>query len=306
MVQGIFDDLNPETRGALGLPGHEAWDPERNTREFVAAMAEWRRARPARLHAQPAGRQPRGLLARASPGTTRRSPKTARCGRTTWRALERILDEADRLGMVVILGPLLLRPGRAPARRGGGARARWTRRSTWVLDKGYRNVLVEINNECDVSYDHAILQPARVHELIARVQAARRAAAGGCSSSTSYGGGTVPGAERRRRRPTSSCCTATASRTRTASPRWSARRARSPATRPSRSSSTRTTTSTSTSRGTTSWRRTSEHASWGFFDYRMKGEGFDEGYQSVPVNWGISSARKRGFFTLLREMTGGR
>jgi hypothetical protein len=51
---------------------------------------------------------------------------------------------------------------------------------------------------------------------------------------------------------------------------------------------------------------TSVHASWGYFDYRQRGEGFDEGYQSVPVNWGISSARKRGFFGLLREMTGGR
>jgi hypothetical protein len=50
---------------------------------------------------------------------------------------------------------------------------------------------------------------------------------------------------------------------------------------------------------------TSAHASWGYFDYRMKGEGFDEGYQSVPVNWGISSDRKRGFFELLRRMTTG-
>jgi hypothetical protein len=49
----------------------------------------------------------------------------------------------------------------------------------------------------------------------------------------------------------------------------------------------------------------SEYASWGYFDYRMRGEGFDEGYQSIPVNWGISSERKRGFFRLLREMTGG-
>jgi hypothetical protein len=48
----------------------------------------------------------------------------------------------------------------------------------------------------------------------------------------------------------------------------------------------------------------SEFASWGYFDFRMKGEGFDEGYQSVPVNWEISSARKREFFTLLKEMTG--
>jgi hypothetical protein len=43
----------------------------------------------------------------------------------------------------------------------------------------------------------------------------------------------------------------------------------------------------------------SRYASWGYFDFRMKGEGFDEGYQSVPVNWSISSSRKRGFFDLL-------
>jgi hypothetical protein len=48
----------------------------------------------------------------------------------------------------------------------------------------------------------------------------------------------------------------------------------------------------------------SEYASWGYFDFRMKGEGFDDGYQSVPVNWRISSGRKRAFFTLLKEMTG--
>ena len=46
------------------------------------------------------------------------------------------------------------------------------------------------------------------------------------------------------------------------------------------------------------------YASRGYFDYRRKGEGFDEGYQSVPVNWKTSSARKRGFFKLLSEMTG--
>jgi len=47
-----------------------------------------------------------------------------------------------------------------------------------------------------------------------------------------------------------------------------------------------------------------EHASWGYFDFRMKGEGFDEGFQSVPVNWGLSSERKKGFFRLLAEITG--
>src|SRR4051812_46349384 len=36
MVQGIFDDLNPETRGLWAYPDGAAFDAERNTREFVA------------------------------------------------------------------------------------------------------------------------------------------------------------------------------------------------------------------------------------------------------------------------------
>ncbi len=49
-----------------------------------------------------------------------------------------------------------------------------------------------------------------------------------------------------------------------------------------------------------------EYASWGYFDFRMKGEGFEDGYQSVPVDWGIRSSRKRDFFQLLKEVTGGK
>ena len=47
-----------------------------------------------------------------------------------------------------------------------------------------------------------------------------------------------------------------------------------------------------------------EHVSWGWFDYRRKGESMAEGYQSPPVNWGLSSGRKRAFFDYLSEITG--
>jgi hypothetical protein len=40
-VQAIFDDLNPETRGRWAYPDTGIWDPERNTREFIAALPEW-------------------------------------------------------------------------------------------------------------------------------------------------------------------------------------------------------------------------------------------------------------------------
>jgi len=46
------------------------------------------------------------------------------------------------------------------------------------------------------------------------------------------------------------------------------------------------------------------YSSWGYFDYRLTGERFDDGYQSVPVNWTISSPRKRAFFSLLSRVTG--
>ena len=48
----------------------------------------------------------------------------------------------------------------------------------------------------------------------------------------------------------------------------------------------------------------SEYAGWGYFDFRMKDEGFAEGYQSIPADWTISSPRKAGFFRLLAEITG--
>src|SRR5437764_13082459 len=42
-VQAIFDELNPETRTKWAYPDTGKWDPERNLREFVAALPDWRR-----------------------------------------------------------------------------------------------------------------------------------------------------------------------------------------------------------------------------------------------------------------------
>ena len=46
-------------------------------------------------------------------------------------------------------------------------------------------------------------------------------------------------------------------------------------------------------------------ASWGYFDFRRKGEAIENGFQSVPVDWKIDSARKRAYFDLLQKITGG-
>ena len=41
MVQGIFDDMNPETASKWKYPDTGTWDPDRNTDEFVSAMEDW-------------------------------------------------------------------------------------------------------------------------------------------------------------------------------------------------------------------------------------------------------------------------
>src|SRR5216110_3085936 len=106
------------------------------------------------------------------------------------KRLERIIDRADELGMVVILGYFYF--GQDERLRDEAAVVRATdNASTWIFDRGCRNVLVEINNECNVRYDHAILKPERVHELIERVRQTTRDGRR-LLVSTSYGGGAIP------------------------------------------------------------------------------------------------------------------
>jgi hypothetical protein len=301
MVQGVFDDLNAETRGRWAYPDTKTWDPDRNTREFVAAMPEWRRDGLLAVTLNLQGGSPEGY-SQAQPWHNSAFTEDGSLRPEYMVRVERILNEADQLGMAVILGLFYfgqderLRDEPAVVRAVEGA-------VTWVLDKGYRNVLIEINNECNVKYDHAILQPARVHELIAR---ARSIARGGrrLLVSTSYGGNTLPGAE-----VLAASDFVLLHGNGISNPDRIAEMVRQtramPAFTPKPVVFNEDDHYDFDKPRNNFVAATSEHASWGFFDFRRKEEGFDEGYQSVPVNWGISSARKRGFFGLLREMTGG-
>jgi hypothetical protein len=302
MVQGAFDDLNPETRGRWTYLDTKTWDPDRNTREYVAAMAEWRRHGLLAVTLNLQGGSPEGY-SQAQPWHNSAFTEDGSLRPEYVARVERILNEADRLGMAVILGLFYfgqderLRDEQAVVRAVEGA-------VTWVLDKGYRNVLVEINNECNVKYDHAILQPARVHELIARAKRISRGERR-LLVSTSYGGNTLPGPE-----VLAASDFVLLHGNGVTNPDRIAEMVRQtramPAFAPKPIVFNEDDHYDFDKPRNNFVAATSEHASWGFFDFRRKDEGFDEGYQSVPVNWGLSSARKRGFFGLLREMTGGR
>ncbi len=190
MVQGIFDDRNPETVKRWAYPDTGKWDADRNTERVPGGHARVAATRFARLHDQPAGRIAGRVFGQSSPGTIRPSRRMVRCGPITSGGWSGFWTAPIELGMVVILGYFYF--GQDERLRDEAAVLRATDNATdWLLDHGYRNVLVEINNECNVRYDHPILQPARVHELIQRVQQKGREGQR-LLVSTSYGGGTIP------------------------------------------------------------------------------------------------------------------
>ena len=300
MVQGIFDDRNPDTIKHWAYPDTHKWDAERNTREFIAAMPEWRRHGLLAFTINLQGGSPQGYSndqpwhnsAIETDGSLR-PDFTAR--------LERVVDRADQLGMVVILGYFYF--GQDQRLKDEAAVIRATDNATqWIFDHGYRNVLVEINNECNVRYDHAILRPERVHELIQRVREkmhqGRRLYAG-----TSYGGGTIPKENVAR---VSDFILIHGNGV--SDPEKIAEMVRKtrqvPGYFPKPILFNEDDHFNFNQPNNNFTAAVSEYASWGYFDFRMKGEGFDEGYQSVPVNWRLSSDRKRGFFRLLAEITG--
>ncbi len=305
MVQAIFDDLNPATRSRWAYPDGP-WDAERNVREFLAAMPSWRRAGLLAITVNLQGGSPTGYSQDQPWHNSAFDEGGALRPDYLWR-LERVLDRADELGMAVIVGYFYF--GQDERLRDESAVVRAAEAVTdWLLEKRYTNVLVEIANEVDVPrYEHAILRPARCSELIRLVRERSRgrvrSPAGRLLVSTSLGGGAVPteaiaeesdfvllhgngvnepdGIRRQ-------IAAARAVRTFRGQPVLYNEDDHFDFDQPDNNFLA----------------AVGEYASWGYFDYRFDGEGFDEGYQSLPANWGVSSRRKRGFFRLLAEMTG--
>src|SRR5262249_22178036 len=105
--------------------------------------------------------------------------------------LERILNKADELGMVAIVG--LFYFGQDQHVRDEAAVRRAVMSSAnWLLERNYRNDMIEVANETNSnSFDHDILKPARIHELIELVKSIT-VKGHRLLVSTSYGGRRIP------------------------------------------------------------------------------------------------------------------
>jgi hypothetical protein len=308
LPQAIFDDPVAETRGQWMYPDTREWDPDRNTREFLDAMPGWLEHGLRGLAINLQGGCPYGYC-RSQPWNNSAFNADGSLRPDFMARLERVLDRADELGMVPILGYFYFGQDERLADEAAVVRA-VENATRWILEKGYRNVLIEVNNECNVSYDHAILRCDRVHELIEGVKAVevqgRRLYA-----STSLGGGAVP--------PANIVAASDYVLLHGNGVQQPARMAEM--IREVRAMSVYRPMPIVNNEDDRPWRDAHQgwgddgnnfavavrnYAGWGYFDFRQAAEHslYNEGFQSIPVNWQISSGRKRAFFDLLARITG--
>jgi hypothetical protein len=359
VVQGIFDDLNPETASRWVYPDTKRWDPDRNTSEFTAAMPEWKRhgvlaftinlqggspgfaggrgrgrgtAPPGAADAATPDVAGRGVPAGAPDGTPPAAPqgRGERGGgrgptgpqlensavdpdgnlRPAYMArLERILDKADELGMVVIVGYFYF--GQDQRLRDEAAVRRAVLNATnWILDHGYRNVLVEVNNECNIAYDHEILKPPRVPELIRLVQEQTRNGRR-LMVSTSFGGTTSGGQRDHPDTPISSAVVKQSDFV-----LIHGNGPNDPALIKRCIAGTRSLAGYRampvlvnedpnfhfTEPENHLLASVDEYVSWGYYEQGQSN--YQDGFQSPPVNWTINTDNKKQFFELVETVTG--
>lgn len=300
VVQGIFDDRNLETVRRWVYPDTGKWDAERNTREFVAAMPEWRAHGLLAVTVNLQGGSPEGY-SKGHPWDTGAIAPDGSLRADHMQRLESIINKADELGMVVILGVFYF--GQDQRQKDEAAVIRAVDETTrWVLDHGWHNVMIEIANECNsAKYDHPILKPERVSELIKRVQQATKEGRR-LLVSVSFTGGHVPDKDviaaadfilihgNGVKGPDA-----------TRSFLAKVKKATSGVTKPVINNED---DHFDFEEGDNNFlASTREHVSWGYFDPGKSN--YRDGYQCPPVNWGLNTDRKRGFFGLLKRLTQG-
>jgi hypothetical protein len=302
MVQGIFDDTNPETVNLWKYPDTQLWDADRNNREFLDNMETWHRHGLLSFTINLQGGSPQGY-SKGQPWINSAFTEDGSLKPEYMARLEKILDKADSLGMIPIVG--LFYFGQDERLKDEAAVINAVNNAIdWLFEKDYRNILIEVNNECNVkAYDHDILKPERVHELINLVKSKKKEVRRFLTG-TSYGGGTIP-----KQNVVESSDFLLIHGNGVSDPARITEMVKLckevPGYRTMPILFNEDDHFNFDQPDNNFVRAIKSYASWGYFDYRMKDEAFEDGYQSVPVDWGINSARKQSFFNFLEEVTGG-
>ena len=298
VVQGLFDDSNSSNRKKWKYPNGR-FDASRNTKEFVAAMPTWKDHDILAFTLNMQGGNPMRYNTKDWVNTPYDSLGNLK--EKYMMRLNMILQKADELEMVVILG-LFNEHQDQYLKDEKAVIAAVDNTINWLHQKKYRNVLIEVNHECDSrNYDHEILRESRVHELMENVKLNVQNDYQ-YKVSTSFEGHVIPTdnvieeadfillhgtgvsepyriaemVETTRRLPTYRKM-----------PILFNKDDHYNFDRPKNNCKA----------------ATLAYASWGFYDYRRKGESFSNGFQSIPVDWRINSPRKKWFFNYVKEIT---
>jgi len=179
-VQAIFDDSNYPSQGSRQNPyptnvmgpvwfdyPDGKFDPERNLNEFLAALPDWRRCGILAITINLQGGGPvdgnYGELGPMQPQVNTAFEKDGTLKPAYLERARRVIAEADRLGMVVIVGLYYQgenarvdeAPDDANVRRGIVNAVRW------LKSLPNRNVMIEVQNELGVGvYRHPLLTVA--------------------------------------------------------------------------------------------------------------------------------------------------
>lgn len=304
MVQGIFDNLSANSVDTFAYADTKVWDAERNTNEFISNMSLWKSYGLNAFTLNMQGGSPFGYgnFDFQNPGYN--TDGSLHAG--YMKRLEKIINKADELEMVVFLGFFYF--GQDQRLQDEKAVINATQNMTnWLLEKGYKNVLIEINNETlnDLKhYDHEILLTNRVHELMLLVKNTSKNGQR-LLVSTSFPAQIVP-TENVISNADFILFHCNALRDTQQYINHIAKVKSAVGTRKMPLVINEDDNYDFDNKNSHLNIALREHISWGYFDYRRKGEtDLQKGYQSIPVDWGINSQDKKAFFYKLREITGG-
>ena len=304
MVQGVFDDLSKAGKDTFAYSDTHKWDAGRNNKEFVAAMPLWKSYGLNSFSLNMQGGSPFGYgnFDFSNPGYN----PDGSLNKAYMERLSLILKKADELHMVVILGFFYF--GQDQRLQDDTAVVNATKNMiNWLFKKHYRNVLIEINNETtgkmDRPYHHKILLYQNVSELINLVKSIRK-------NGYRYLVGTsfpAPIVPTKNVVDASDFVLFHGNSLRTTQ-KFVANIAKVKAVVGKRIMPIVINEDDNYNFDSDSSHfeiAVKNYISWGFFDYRRKGvKDMREGYQSIPVDWGIDSENKKNFFNMVKEITG--
>lgn len=293
-VQAIFDDENPGTVPNWRYPDTGTWDPERNVTEFIQALPEWKAHGVLGFTVNLQGGMPIVKTEHCQPWVNTAFRPDGSLKPEYLARLKRVLEAADSLGMVCIVGLYYFGQDERLADE-KAVIAGVENAVGWLVDTRFKNLMIEINNECNVpAYQHEILQPARVHELILR---AKEVCKGRIPISVSFCGGMVPPDEVLRAQDfvLEHGNGLTPERIKHLVETIRARGPYREKPQPIIFNEDGVDIANLNA-------AFEAYCSWGYYDQGKND--YQDGFQSLPVNWRINTETKRRFFDRVAEITG--